>query len=663
MDYTPCPSFLRPERPISRPRYATATRAPPGRANPHCAVPTSYDPKLLEALPAEVIERDYGCGDPSRHLRHGETVLDLGSGTGKICFLASQIVGPTGRVIGVDMNDDMLDLARRAAPEVAAQHRVLERRVPEGQDPGSGARSGHRRCVASRASGAFRSGPRRARGVARRELRRDAPADRGRLDRRHRLQLRPQPRHAPGQGDDVPRAPPRPPARRARRDLRHRQRRGCPRRTCSAIPSCGRAASRVRSARICSWRRSSRRASTASRCSSARSSRGEPSTGSSSAASPSPRTRARKAPCLDQNHAVIYRGPWRQVEDDDGHVLRRGVRTAVCEKTFRHLRARARTASTSISSSRAYSYRSKRRRRFRAAGRRCDGTRARRRARTTRSRPRRHRYASRGVAADAGRPSPTADRAASGPELRRRRSPSDGLELRRARDDDAAGQRRQAVQPGVPPLSRRGRARSARRSCRATSPSAWSSCSRREPAVDDARHHRRRARAEPAASAGSSTRRARLGRHVIDRCNLTVLFEPGMEDLARVPRRARCRGHREPALLQRAQRRRAARPRRVRQEHRGAAAAQRARLRQPAARRAEPRLQPERRVPAAGAGDARGAATRTSSRSTSASRSTTSSRSRTCRSRATRTTSTRSGKYDAYMSLLVTHFNPRPSPG
>jgi len=81
--------------------------------------PVDYDPRFLEAIPDEVIERDYGCGDPSRYLREGETVLDLGSGTGKICFIASQVVGPTGRVIGVDMTAEMLDLARRNAPTVA----------------------------------------------------------------------------------------------------------------------------------------------------------------------------------------------------------------------------------------------------------------------------------------------------------------------------------------------------------------------------------------------------------------------------------------------------------------------------------------------------------------------------------------------------------------
>ena len=81
--------------------------------------PVNYDPQYLKVIPAEVIERDYGCGDPSQHLLPGETVLDLGSGTGKICFIASQVVGPQGRVIGVDMTDAMLEVARRNAPVVA----------------------------------------------------------------------------------------------------------------------------------------------------------------------------------------------------------------------------------------------------------------------------------------------------------------------------------------------------------------------------------------------------------------------------------------------------------------------------------------------------------------------------------------------------------------
>jgi ubiquinone/menaquinone biosynthesis C-methylase UbiE len=81
--------------------------------------PVNYDARYLKVIPEEVVEKDYGCGDPSQFLRPGETVLDLGSGTGKICFIASQVVGPTGKVIGVDMTDEMLAVARRNAPIVA----------------------------------------------------------------------------------------------------------------------------------------------------------------------------------------------------------------------------------------------------------------------------------------------------------------------------------------------------------------------------------------------------------------------------------------------------------------------------------------------------------------------------------------------------------------
>ncbi|MCP4256883.1 MAG: methyltransferase domain-containing protein [Ketobacter sp.] len=81
--------------------------------------PVNYDPKLLAILPQEIIDKDYGCGDPSRYIRPGDTVLDLGSGGGKICYIAAQLVGPSGRVIGVDMNDDMLALARKYQSEMA----------------------------------------------------------------------------------------------------------------------------------------------------------------------------------------------------------------------------------------------------------------------------------------------------------------------------------------------------------------------------------------------------------------------------------------------------------------------------------------------------------------------------------------------------------------
>jgi len=81
--------------------------------------PIDYDPQYLKIIPQDVLDRDYGCGDPSRYVRPGDTVLDLGSGGGKICFIASQIVGEDGRVIGVDMTDEMLNLAKENAPVIA----------------------------------------------------------------------------------------------------------------------------------------------------------------------------------------------------------------------------------------------------------------------------------------------------------------------------------------------------------------------------------------------------------------------------------------------------------------------------------------------------------------------------------------------------------------
>ena len=76
-------------------------------------LPVSYDRELLEVIPDEIIAKDYGCGDPSRYIREGETVLDLGSGSGKACYIISQIVGARGKVIGVDFNPPMLELARK----------------------------------------------------------------------------------------------------------------------------------------------------------------------------------------------------------------------------------------------------------------------------------------------------------------------------------------------------------------------------------------------------------------------------------------------------------------------------------------------------------------------------------------------------------------------
>lgn len=100
-----------------RSRYSAAAQ---GREAALCC-PVDYDPKLLEVIPADVLERDYGCGDPSPYVREGDRVLDLGSGGGKLVFMAAQLAGPKGSVVGVDGNADMLALARRAQSEVAAR--------------------------------------------------------------------------------------------------------------------------------------------------------------------------------------------------------------------------------------------------------------------------------------------------------------------------------------------------------------------------------------------------------------------------------------------------------------------------------------------------------------------------------------------------------------
>lgn len=85
--------------------------------------PTSYDMGHLKTfIPEEVLKISYGCGTPAglKTVRPGETVLDIGSGGGIDCFEASRLVGPTGRVIGIDMTDTMLEIARKNAVVVAA---------------------------------------------------------------------------------------------------------------------------------------------------------------------------------------------------------------------------------------------------------------------------------------------------------------------------------------------------------------------------------------------------------------------------------------------------------------------------------------------------------------------------------------------------------------
>ena len=88
---------------------------------PSLCCPTEYAGNYLEILPEEIIAKDYGCGDPTRYVGEGETVVDLGSGAGKNCYILAQKVGAAGKIIGVDFNDEMLSLARKYQDDIASK--------------------------------------------------------------------------------------------------------------------------------------------------------------------------------------------------------------------------------------------------------------------------------------------------------------------------------------------------------------------------------------------------------------------------------------------------------------------------------------------------------------------------------------------------------------
>ena len=76
-----------------------------------------YDPATRDGVPETALQASLGCGVPTAvaDLHPGETVLDLGSGGGADVLIAARRVGPSGKAIGLDMTDEMLDLARRNA--------------------------------------------------------------------------------------------------------------------------------------------------------------------------------------------------------------------------------------------------------------------------------------------------------------------------------------------------------------------------------------------------------------------------------------------------------------------------------------------------------------------------------------------------------------------
>ena len=90
-------------------------------ANEEIVNPFAPDQALANFIPADSRKKSYGCGSPVKDAepQPGEVLVDLGSGSGVECFMAAAQVGPSGRVIGIDMTEEMLHLAEVAKAEVA----------------------------------------------------------------------------------------------------------------------------------------------------------------------------------------------------------------------------------------------------------------------------------------------------------------------------------------------------------------------------------------------------------------------------------------------------------------------------------------------------------------------------------------------------------------
>ena len=99
--------------------YATAAIQP----QKELCCPSSYNPADVSHIPQNILDISYGCGSPVTlaNIESGENVLDLGSGGGVDCFIAAKMVGKMGRVIGVDMTDEMLVNAS-ASREIIAKN-------------------------------------------------------------------------------------------------------------------------------------------------------------------------------------------------------------------------------------------------------------------------------------------------------------------------------------------------------------------------------------------------------------------------------------------------------------------------------------------------------------------------------------------------------------
>ena len=103
---------------------ATPAREKKFPIGPDSAKNLGYDSEEIDRLPASVTESFAGVGNPLGlgEIHPGETVLDLGSGAGLDCFLAAAWVGPSGRVFGVDLTEEMVEKARENATALGVRN-------------------------------------------------------------------------------------------------------------------------------------------------------------------------------------------------------------------------------------------------------------------------------------------------------------------------------------------------------------------------------------------------------------------------------------------------------------------------------------------------------------------------------------------------------------
>ena len=85
-------------------------------SQPSLCCPTNYQPEDVSHIPADVLKISYGCGSPvsKASIKEGQTVVDLGSGGGIDCFIAAKTTGKNGKIIGIDMTDEMLSQAEKS---------------------------------------------------------------------------------------------------------------------------------------------------------------------------------------------------------------------------------------------------------------------------------------------------------------------------------------------------------------------------------------------------------------------------------------------------------------------------------------------------------------------------------------------------------------------